>query len=81
MRGVHQNHRHIYPCDEPFILRTPESFRNDANTAEREKQIVKGVRGRCFLDEIIETPYDVPFDAMHQVFLGCAEEFREALRC
>ena len=79
MRGIHQNHRRLYPCEEPFILRTPENFRKDALTAEREKHIVKGIKGRCFLDEIIEIPHDVPFDAMHQVFLGCAKSITTAL--
>ena len=37
------------------------------------------MKGRCFLDELILIPEDVPIDAMHQVFLGCAKSVILAL--
>ena len=43
------------------------------------KDSVKGVKGRCFLDELISLPDDVPIDAMHQVHLGCAKSIITAL--
>ena len=55
-----------------------ELQKGSANTADR-KEIVNGVRGRCFPDEIIEIPYDILFDAMHQVFLSCGKLIRNAL--
>ena len=79
MRGIHENHRHLYPCTEPFVCRSPSDFRANAISAEYEKKIVNGIKGRCFLDEIIQIPFDVPIDAMHQVFLGCAKSIIVAL--
>ena len=78
-KGVHESHRHLYPCHEPIVSRSPEDFRKDAISAEQEKKPVNGIKGRCFLDEIIQIPIDVPIDAMHQVFLGCGKSIIRAL--
>ena len=79
MRGVHENHRHIYPCLEPFSYRSAEQFRRDADLAEKSRTTINGIKGRCFLDKFIKIPEDVPIDAMHQVFLGCGKSISTAL--
>ena len=35
-RGIHENHRHLYPCEEPIVARS-EDFRRDVNSAQRKK--------------------------------------------
>ena len=69
----------MYPCDEEIIPRRKDEFLKDAKLAESKKEIVRGIKGRCFLDELISIPDDVPIDAMHQVFLGCAKSIITAL--
>ena len=76
--GIHENHRHLYPCEEPIVARA-EDFRRDVNSAQGEKKISNGVKGRCFFDTVIQIPNDVPIDAMYQVFLGCAKSSITAL--
>ena len=76
---MHENHRHLYPCEEEIIERTHDDFMKDANSAQAKNEVVNGIKGRCFLDELIRIPDDVPVDAMHQVFLGCAKSIITAL--
>lgn len=67
------NHRHLYPVEEPFVVRTCPEYERDAALAEKTKQTVRGIKGRCFLTGLIKIPDDVPIDAMHQVFLGAGK--------
>ena len=69
--------RHLCPCHEPSY-RSPEDFRKDATSAEEVNKPSNGIK-ECFLDEIIQTPIQVPIDAKHQVFLGCGKSMTTAL--
>ena len=51
----------------------------DASVAEGKNEIVRGIKGRWFIDELFSIRDDVPIDAMHQVFLGCAKSIITAL--
>ena len=69
----------IVSLQEPFVCRSSEEFKRDAIAAQETKTVVNGIKGRCFLDDIIDIPGDVPIDAMHQVHLGCAKSIISAL--
>ena len=78
-RGVHENHRHVNPCEEEIIERTHDDFLIDAISAQVKSENVNGIKGRCFLDKFIRIPDDILIDAMHLVILGCAKLFITAL--
>ena len=69
----------IVSLQEPFVCRSSEEFKRDAIAAQETKTVVNGIKGRCFLDDLIDIPGDVPIDAMHQVHLGCAKSIISAL--
>jgi hypothetical protein len=68
-KGVHWNHRHIYPSKE-FTLRTNHQYRRHVEQVEQRGKPVKGIKGPSSLSSILAIPSDVVFDYMHQVLLG-----------
>ena len=59
----------------PFISRIQEGHNFDPGN----KNSGKWKKGRCFLDDLIDIPGDVPIDAMRQVHIGCAKSIISAL--
>ena len=69
----------IVSLQEFFIYRSSEKFERDAYSAQETKTVVDRIKRRCFPDDLIDIPGDVPFDAEHQVHLGCAKSKFSAL--
>lgn len=73
-----RSRKRIYPVpDEPCPLRTKESMRLQADRAEAENVIVKGVKGTSLLESIptCDTEKSIILDYLHLVLLGVVRQF------
>ena len=83
--GVSKDRKRIYPSTEvlkikvlitrkmlyfKFQLRTDAEFRKCSNLAEKNGQMIFGIKRVSILDGLIGIPSQVPFDYMHLVLIG-----------
>jgi hypothetical protein len=57
-------------CAFKYPNQTAEEFEADANLAVHSSSIIRGVKGRSPLLNLIRIPEQVPFDYMHLVLQG-----------
>ena len=73
IKGIHQNHRMLYPVSQGFVKRKNSEYNENANSKNY------GVKALSPLSKFFGIPWEVPIDPMHQIFLGAAKTLAQVI--